>query len=117
LTSFPISAGFGQSFVVGFMKNDNEICHSKSIYFIHLFDINLNLMKSIWKIKMIESVFMNESNIITSYLNNTNECCQVYDCKLNELFSFGQKMNEQNPFYLENSIAYKKVNHCYCIEV
>ena len=99
MSSFPISAGFGQYFVVCFTSQNTEGNHN-----IRLYDMNLNLVKSITKFTSIESVFMNESYIILFYAHKTNECCQVYDSKLNELFSFGQQTNKENPFFMEKSI-------------
>jgi hypothetical protein len=96
LSSFPISAGFGQYFVVCFTHEGNHI--------IHLYDtVGLNLIKSLKKSTSVESVFMNDKFVILIYAHKINACCQVYDHRMNEVFSFGQQNDKNKPFFMEKS--------------
>jgi hypothetical protein len=107
LSSFPISYGYGQHFLVCFTaKSSNNDVHNffdMSSNFIQLYDSNLNLIKSITQFSSIESVYMNNSSIFLFYSHKKDACCSIYDYKLNEMNTFGQQTNDKAAFYMEKS--------------
>ena len=46
---------------------------------------------------------MNKSYIILFYAHQINNCCQVYNYKMEELFNFGQQSDKESGFYMEKS--------------
>ena len=104
LSSFPISIGFDNRFLITFTAPNKNGNHC-----IRLYDTDLNLIKVLHKTTLIESAFMNESYIIIFYAKIVNECCHVYNHNLDELFTFGQQINRDNDFFMEKSLLTRQV--------
>jgi hypothetical protein len=100
LSSFPISYGYGQHFLVCFSAKLSKTENNK---FIRLYDYNLNLINSITKFSSIESIYMNNSNIFLVYDFKREACCEMYDYQLNLIYSFGQQLDDKSGFFMERS--------------
>ena len=104
LSSFPISHAYGNHFCVCFTSKDSEQhYYDMNTNFIRLYDTDFNLIKSLQRFTSIESIYMNENYVMIFYSHKVEGCCEVYDYKMNALFSFGQQSNPTAPFYMEKS--------------
>ena len=105
LSSFPISCGFGNYFVLSFTSKTNSSAFFETNQsFILLYDIDFNLVKQLKKFSSVESVFMNDKYIILSYAHRAHACCSLFDYNLDEIESFGQQLNPERPFYMEKVV-------------
>lgn len=104
LSSFPVSAGYGELFVCSFAARNTDHPHSDTnTNYIRLYDMDFNVIKSIQRQTSIESCFMNDKYVIIHYSHLAESCCEVYDFTLTQVSSFGQQSNTTAPFYLEKS--------------
>jgi hypothetical protein len=109
LSSFPISAGYGNYFLLSFTSksNSSSFFETNSSYIL-LYDINLKLVKMLKKFSSVESVYMNDNYICLFYAHRSNACCTLFDYELNELETFGQQIDAKMPFFMEKStLTYK----------
>jgi len=104
LSSFPISCGYGDHFCVSYASRSPEQSHLDSnTNYVKLYDLNLDLVKSVQRHASMESLYMNESCIIVHFSHLAEASCEVFDYKLNVTSRFGQQskyyytiMNERN---------------------
>ena len=82
---------------------DSLVDNNNVQHFLSIFDCNLNKIKSIREINSIESLYINESILICSYLNASSNCCNVFDLNLTLVTSFGQKFNEYSEFFIRKN--------------
>jgi len=92
---FPIYSSNGKYFVLSYNASNFETL-------ILLYDSELNLIKSISETLSIESIFMNDSQIVCSSTFGS-KCFKVFDLELNHKESFGQQTDEQKEFYFEKT--------------
>ncbi len=79
----------------------SRVFDDSSTGYVSLYDENLNLVKTVSKRAIVESLFINETNVICRFSHRSSECCKVFDFKLNHVTSFGQQKNQEEPFYME----------------
>ena len=108
ISSFPIHSAHGLYFVVGFT------CVQR--FCVHLYDSDLNLIQSKKNLHLIESIFLNEKNMLFFYENRANECCQVYDLDMKLLSRFGQNLNKEEAFYMPKSIITNYEHSKFCFK-
>jgi hypothetical protein len=106
VTYFPLVACHSEHIVVYYtakpeLKQPADAFEDSSIGHVALYDADLNLVNSISEKAIIESVFINESNVICTFAHRSFECCKVLDFKLDHVISFGQQKNQEEPFYME----------------
>ena len=106
VTYFPLVACHSEHIVVYYTakpkhKHPADAFDDSSIGHVSLYDADLNLINSISEKAIIESVFINESNLICTFAHRSFECCKVFDFKLNHVTSFGQQKNQDEPFFME----------------
>ena len=108
VTYFPLVACNSENLVVYYTAKSTKTRYlagildcSSSLGHVSLYDANLNLVSSISEKAIIESLFINESNVICTFANRSFECCKVFDLKLNHVTSFGQQKNQEEPFFME----------------
>ena len=104
----PIIVGYDSYFLISFTAENVKGNHC-----VRLYDTDLTLIDSLHSQASIASLFMNESYIIIFYGENFNECCHVFNYKLEKLFTFGQKIHADQGFYLAKSVMSRQVNLIY----
>jgi hypothetical protein len=102
LSSFPISYGYGNYFVISFTsKSYNATPYETNPTHVLLYDTNFKLIKAAKMLSSVESAYMNEKYICLFYAHRSNACCTLFDYELNQLASFGQQVDPDKPFYME----------------
>jgi len=96
LSSFPVSSFFENHFVLSFT--------SSSTHSIHLFDSDLNEIRSMVKKTYIESLYLNATHLLVTYDRN-RDCVEMYDYEFKFLNSFGQNTNAGSVFYMERCLG------------
>ena len=108
ISSFPIHSAYGKHFVVGFTSIQR--------FNVNIYDSDLNLIQAKSNLNLIESILINEKNIVLFYENKPNECCQVYDLNMKLLSSFGQNVDKDEAFYLPKSIINNYEHSKFCFK-
>ena len=108
VSSFPIQSVYGNRFVVGFTSFNK--------FSVHLYDSDLNLIQAMEYSNLVESIYMNETNIVLFFENRVNECCEVYDLNMNLLSSFGQNLYKENAFYMPKSVINNYQDSKFCFK-
>ena len=106
VTYFPLVSCHSEYIVVYYtakpkLRHPADAFDDSSIGHVALYDSDLNLVNVISEKAIIESVFINESNVICTFAHRSFECCKVFDFKLNHVTSFGQQKNQEESFYME----------------
>ena len=91
---YPIISNNTDNLLLSYISADN---YTKII----LLDSNLNIIKRAKCFNLIESIYMNKSNIVCTIANKKTNSCIIYDLQLNVLSSFGQQTNPSGPYYIE----------------
>jgi hypothetical protein len=97
ISSFPTSSAYGNYLLIGFS--------SSHVNYVHLLDSDLKVVRTKKIRNLAESCYLNDKNIVLFYENRVNDCCDLFDCQLNLITSFGQQTNEEQPFYMKKSIV------------
>jgi len=90
---YPIFSSSSEHLVISYQGGRSETN-------VALFNSSLDLIKAIKLSYLLESVFVNSEGVVCTYAHKKAEICQIYDLQLNIVGSFGQKLQETEPFLM-----------------
>lgn len=109
---YPILSNTSNKFIICYIaqpkSGSSREPFSESVSHLRLYDENLNCIRATKERHLVESIFMNDRRVVCSFTHKSVDCCKVYDIELNELKSFGQQTNVDDPFYFEKLPANRK---------
>ncbi len=95
-TSNSVFANNESFFVISYDTTTSGILSS----FLAIYDIDLNLIKTVQEASSVESLYMNDRNIVVTFLRaDLPNCFKIYDFNLNLIQAFGQYETPTRNFY------------------
>jgi len=91
---YPIYSSTSDKLVISYLDE-------RSVTNIILFDSNLNQLKASRLQNLIESIYMNNKNIVCTFVHKSSDISIVLNFELNSVGTFGQKLDADKPFFYD----------------